>query len=92
LTADYVLSYRNTKLAVVEAKAWDKLLTEGVGQAKDYAAKLAVRWAYSTNGQGIYHVDMGSGAAVDGKNRIDVNDTIKKSHDSHKSHKSHTSH
>ena len=30
LTADYVLEYRNTKLAVVEAKAWDKLLTEGV--------------------------------------------------------------
>lgn len=28
LTADYVLEYRNTKLAVVEAKAWDKLLTE----------------------------------------------------------------
>ncbi len=23
LTADYVLEYRNTKLAVVEAKAWD---------------------------------------------------------------------
>jgi len=36
LTADYVLEYRNIKLAVVEAKAWDKPLTEGVGQAKDY--------------------------------------------------------
>jgi len=34
LTADYVLVYRNTKLAVVEAKAWDEALTEGVGQAK----------------------------------------------------------
>jgi type I restriction enzyme, R subunit len=58
LTADYVLEYRNTKLAVVEAKAWDKPLTEGLGQAKDYAEKLAVRFAYSTNGQGIYQVDM----------------------------------
>ena len=29
--ADYVLVYRNHKLAVVEAKAWDKPLTEGVG-------------------------------------------------------------
>ena len=28
--ADYVLVYRNTKLAVVEAKAWDQALTEGV--------------------------------------------------------------
>jgi type I site-specific restriction endonuclease len=32
--ADYVLVYRNTKLAVIEAKAWDKPHTEGVGQAK----------------------------------------------------------
>nr|WP_199226247.1 hypothetical protein [Limnohabitans sp. 2KL-1] len=30
--ADYVLVYRNTKLAVIEAKAWAKPLTEGVGQ------------------------------------------------------------
>ena len=48
LTADYVLEYRNTKLAVVEAKARDKPLTEGVGQAKDYAGKLAIRFTYST--------------------------------------------
>src|SRR5690349_17129650 len=53
LTADYVLIYRNTKLAVIEAKAWDCEPTEGVGQAKDYAGKLDVRFAYSTNGQGI---------------------------------------
>jgi type I restriction enzyme R subunit len=49
LTADYVLEYRNTKLAVAEAKAWDKPLTEGVGQAKDYAGKLAVRFTYATS-------------------------------------------
>ncbi len=61
LTADYVLEYRNTKLAVVEAKAWDEELTEGVGQAKDYAAKLAVRFAYATNGRAIYGIDMQTG-------------------------------
>ena len=61
LTADYVLVYRNHKLAVVEAKAWDEELTEGVAQAKNYAGKLAVRYAYSTNGQGIYGVDMTEG-------------------------------
>ncbi|MEW6513644.1 MAG: EcoAI/FtnUII family type I restriction enzme subunit R [Pseudomonadota bacterium] len=61
LSADYVLEYRNTKLAVVEAKAWDKALTEGVGQAKDYAGKLAVRFAYATNGQGLYGIDMQTG-------------------------------
>ena len=54
LTADYVLEYRNPKLAVNEAKAWDEELTEGVAQAKNYAGKLAVRYTYATNGQGIY--------------------------------------
>ncbi|MBZ4193667.1 MAG: DEAD/DEAH box helicase family protein [Candidatus Contendobacter sp.] len=61
LTADYMLEYRNTKLAVVEAKAWAKPLTEGVGQAKDYASKLALRFTYATNGQGIYGIDMATG-------------------------------
>jgi type I restriction enzyme R subunit len=61
LTADYVLVYRNHKLAVVEAKAWDEALTEGVAQAKNYAEKLAIRYTYSTNGQGIYGIDMTEG-------------------------------
>lgn len=61
LKVDYVLVYRNTKLAVVEAKAWDEELTKGVGQAKDYAEKLAIRFTYSTNGQGIYGIDMETG-------------------------------
>jgi len=59
--ADYVLVYRNHKLAVVEAKAWDKPLTEGVGQAKHYAGKMTLRFAYATNGQGIYCIDMQTG-------------------------------
>jgi type I restriction enzyme R subunit len=56
--ADYVLVYRNTKLGVVEAKAFDEELTEGIGQAKSYAAKMAVRFTYASNGRGIYGVDM----------------------------------
>ena len=60
--ADYVLVYRNTQLAVIEAKAWDKPLTEGVGQAKSYAAKLAVRFTYASNGQAIYGIDRATGA------------------------------
>lgn len=63
--ADYVLVYRNTKLGVVEAKAWDKPHTEGVGQAKSYATKLAVRFTYATNGQKIYSVDMATGTEGD---------------------------
>jgi len=62
LSADYVLEYRNTRLAVVEAKAWDKELTEGVGQAKDYAGKLAIRFGYASNGRGVYGIDMQTGA------------------------------
>ena len=62
LTADYILEYRNTKLAVNEAKAWDEALTEGVAQAKNYAGKLAIRYTYATNGQGIYQIDMQTGA------------------------------
>jgi type I restriction enzyme, R subunit len=67
MTADYVLVYRNHKLAVVEAKAWDQQLTEGVAQAKNYAEKLAVRFVYSTNGQSIYGVDMAEGVEAEAR-------------------------
>ena len=61
LSADYVLSYRNTALAVVEAKADVLPLTEGVGQAKEYAAKLQLRFTYASNGKGIYAIDRETG-------------------------------
>lgn len=61
LSADYILEYRNTKLAVVEAKSDEKELTEGVGQAKDYAGKLSIRFSYATNGKGVYGIDMQTG-------------------------------
>ena len=60
--ADYVLTYRNHKLAVIEAKRRDLPDTEGVGQVKKYAEKLQTRFAYSTNGVGIYQIDMTTGA------------------------------
>ncbi len=60
--ADYVLTYRNHKLAVIEAKRRDLPDTEGLAQAKKYAAKLQTRFAYATNGAGIYQVDMTTGA------------------------------
>src|SRR5688572_3142275 len=41
--ADYVVIYRNIKLAVVEAKAWNEPLTPGVAQAKDFADTLRIR-------------------------------------------------
>ena len=63
--ADYVLEYRNTKLAVIEAKAWDRPYTEGVAQAKSYAKKLNVRFTYASNGQKIYSIDMLTGIETD---------------------------
>ncbi len=59
--ADYVLTYRGHKLAVIEAKRRGLPDTEGVGQAKKYAKKLQTRFTYSTNGDGIYQIDMETG-------------------------------
>jgi type I restriction enzyme R subunit len=67
LSADYVLSYRNTALAVVEAKADSLPLTEGVGQAKEYAAKLQLRFTYASNGKGIYAIDRETGEEGGGR-------------------------
>ena len=61
-SADYVLTYRGHRLAVIEAKADTLPVTEGLGQAKDYAALLRCRFAYATNGRGLYRVDMATGA------------------------------
>ncbi|AKJ94484.1 restriction endonuclease subunit R [Thioalkalivibrio versutus] len=60
--ADYVLIYRGQKLAVVEAKKRSLPVTEGLAQAKRYAERLQARFAYATNGDGIYRVDMATGA------------------------------
>jgi len=56
--ADYVLEYKGRMVAVIEAKKAGLGVTEGLGQAKKYADKLKLRHAYSTNGKGIYAVDM----------------------------------
>ncbi|GHU08793.1 type I restriction endonuclease subunit R [Alphaproteobacteria bacterium] len=59
--ADYILAYRSQKLAIVEAKAEDKDVTEGLEQVKNYAKILNIRYVYSTNGHGIYFFDMQTG-------------------------------
>ncbi|MBZ9738230.1 MULTISPECIES: EcoAI/FtnUII family type I restriction enzme subunit R [unclassified Mesorhizobium] len=59
--ADYALTFRNHKLAVIEAKAEGQGETEGVAQAKAYAQKLQAHFAYSTNGRRIYCIDMKTG-------------------------------
>jgi len=62
LTADYVLVYKGIKLAVIEAKSIGQGVGEGVAQAKQYAAKLALETTYSTNGKEIYSICMKTGA------------------------------
>ncbi|MGV9001331.1 MAG: EcoAI/FtnUII family type I restriction enzme subunit R [Candidatus Saccharimonadaceae bacterium] len=59
--ADYVLAYKNQKLAIIEAKSEDKEITDGLEQVKGYAQVLNVRYVYSTNGHGIYFFDMKTG-------------------------------
>jgi len=65
LKADYVLVYKKRRLAVIEAKARDKYYTAGVGQAKDYAERLNIRYAYATNGEQIYGMDIEEGTEGD---------------------------
>lgn len=59
--ADYILVYKNRPLAVVEAKSNEYGVGEGVGQAKEYAQKLNIRYTYATNGKEIYEIDMQGG-------------------------------
>ena len=63
--ADYVLEYKGVRLAVVEAKKFDLNYTEGNAQAIEYAAKLQIPYAYSTNGQKIRQINMLTGEEKD---------------------------
>jgi type I restriction enzyme R subunit len=60
--ADYLLCYtRDFPLAVVEAKRKYKHAQNGLGQAKEYAELLGLKFAYSTNGKTIYEFDYTTG-------------------------------
>jgi len=59
---DYVLVYRNQKLATLEAKKRGAHPTEGRQQALDYAERLQTRFALCTNGDQIYQIDRHTGA------------------------------
>ena len=61
LKADYVLEYKNIKLAVVEAKSNEIHVSEGVAQAKLYAQKLRLNSGYAANGNSIYEINLADG-------------------------------
>ena len=50
---DYVLIYKNVKLAVVEAKKSGMSYGDAVGQVKDYNEQLKLPFAYATDGNEI---------------------------------------
>src|SRR3989339_388616 len=59
--ADYVLVYKNQKIGVIEAKAENLEVGEGVAQAKAYAEKLQINYTYATNGKEIYEMSLATG-------------------------------
>jgi type I restriction enzyme R subunit len=74
--ADYVLEYRrNVPLAVVEAKDSSHSLEDGIQQAIDYASRLGLPFAFSSNGSGfLFHdgtVDPKSGEPVERRLSLD---------------------
>jgi type I restriction enzyme R subunit len=63
LIADYVLEYvPDVPVAVVEAKRYRIDANDGVEQARRYAAKLGLSFAYATNGRQIVEIDYSSAA------------------------------
>lgn len=62
MKADYVLIYKNRKLAVVEAKSDELEVGEGVAQAKLYAQKLQLTTTYAANGKEIYEIVLRKGS------------------------------
>ncbi len=74
--ADYVLEYkRNIPLAVVEAKDDSHPLEAGIQQALDYAGRLGLPFAFSSNGEGfLFHdgtVDPAGGEPVERRLGLD---------------------
>ncbi len=58
---DYLLVYKNTNLAIIEAKAQNKDPLDGLQQSINYAQKLKIDFVYSTNGDKIYEHSLLSG-------------------------------
>lgn len=60
--ADYILVYRNQKIAAIEAKAEGLEVGEGVAQAKAYASKMMIDFTFAANGREIYEISMKGGS------------------------------
>ncbi len=58
---DYLLSFQNTNLAIIEAKAENKDPLDGLQQSINYAQKLKIDFVYATNGHKIYEHNLLTG-------------------------------
>ena len=58
---DYLLTYENTNLAIIEAKAENKDPLDGLQQSINYAQKLKIDVVYATNGHKIYEHNLITG-------------------------------
>ena len=58
---DYLLTYENTNLAIIEAKAENKDPLDGLQQSINYAQKLKIDFVYATNGHKIYEHNLLTG-------------------------------
>jgi len=58
---DYLLNYKNTNLAIIEAKAQSRDALDGLQQSIEYAQKLHIDYVYATNGHQIYEHSMREG-------------------------------
>jgi len=63
----YLLTYKNTNLAIIEAKAESKDPLDGLQQSINYAERLRIDYVYSTNGHKIYEHSLkdGKGKFID---------------------------
>jgi type I restriction enzyme R subunit len=64
---DYLLTYKNTNLAIIEAKAQSKDPLDGLQQSINYAERLRIDFVYTTNGHKIYEHSLkdGNGQFID---------------------------
>ncbi|NOX14823.1 MAG: DEAD/DEAH box helicase family protein, partial [Epsilonproteobacteria bacterium] len=64
---DYLLTYKNTNLAIIEAKAELKDPLNGLQQSINYAQRLKIDFVYTTNGHKIYEHSLveGKGSFID---------------------------
>ena len=58
---DYLLTYKNTNLAIIEAKAESKDPLDGLQQSINYAQRLKIDYVYATNGHKIYEHSLRDG-------------------------------